>query len=88
MQVLISYLQNRRKQLIRLTFVLAVRVFSRHNTTALHHFTRSYRRFPRNTGWFDIVWQTYSDAGFKKAFRISRETFSYILSKIEPRCRP
>ena len=29
------------------------------------------------------MWETYSDAQFKKTFRVSRQTFLYILSKIE-----
>ena len=43
---------------------------------------RSCRRLHRNLGWWDTVWRTYSDARFKKTFRISRATFQYILNKI------
>lgn len=45
---------------------------------------RSCRRLPRNSGWWDILWHTYSDVRFKKTFRISRETFLYILNRIRP----
>lgn len=43
---------------------------------------RSCRWLHRNLGWWDTVWRTYSDARFKKTFRISRATFQYILNKI------
>ena len=33
-------------------------------------------------GWWDVVWSTYSDARFKRTFRVSRATFAFILSKI------
>ena len=36
----------------------------------------------RNIGWWDIVWCSYSEARFRKTFRVSRETFMYILSFI------
>ena len=28
-----------------------------------------------DSGWWDVVWRTYSAARFKKTFRVSRETF-------------
>ena len=46
---------------------------------------RICRRFPRNTGWWDTVWGTYSDESFKKKFRVSKETFCFILEKINHR---
>ena len=45
---------------------------------------RSYRRLVRNTGWWENVWNNYSEAQFKKTFRISGVTFRYILDRIEP----
>ena len=71
-------LKNRRLQ--RLLFVTALIVFSRHTTVPV---SRSCRRLQRNQGWFQHVWNTYSDPRFRKTFRVSRETFIYILSKIE-----
>ena len=44
---------------------------------------RSCRRLPRNAGWWDNVKDHYSNARFKKTFRISRETFSFILERIK-----
>ena len=80
LQKLLLYLQNRRLLLLRLCFVTVLLLSSRNNSTVR---VRSCRRFPRNTGWFEHVWETYSDAQFKKTFRVSRQTFLYILSKIE-----
>ena len=45
---------------------------------------RSCRRLVRNTGWWENVWNNYSEVRFKKTFRISRATFQYILDRIEP----
>ena len=47
--------------------------------------SRSYRRLPRNNGWWENVINNYSDARFKEMFRMTKGTFYYILSKIEHR---
>ena len=39
----------------------------------------------RNNGWWATVWNNYSDARFKKTFRVTRATFLYILSHIRHR---
>ena len=44
---------------------------------------RSCHRFIRNYGWWEIIKSTYSDDRFKQAFRVGKETFYFILSKIE-----
>ena len=44
---------------------------------------RSCLRLQRNNGWFDLVWNTYSETRFKKTFRVSKATFNFILSRIE-----
>ena len=44
---------------------------------------RTCRRLPRNTGWWNNVKDHYSNARFKKTFRVSRETFSFILERIK-----
>jgi len=38
----------------------------------------------RNTGWWDKVWNTYSEARFKKTFQVSQSAFIFILNRIEP----
>ena len=40
------------------------------------------RRFEWNCQWFQNVWNTYEDERFKTCFRISRETFNFILNRI------
>ena len=42
----------------------------------------SRRRFVRNQGWCDTVVNNYSDKRFKYTFRLSRNTFTYILENI------
>ena len=44
---------------------------------------RSCRRRLRNTGWWETVNSEYSDERFKQTFRVSRETFNSLISKIE-----
>ena len=43
---------------------------------------RRMRRFERNCKWFQKVWNIYDDECFKSCFRISRETFNFILNQI------
>ena len=44
---------------------------------------RQCRRFEWNIGWFQKVWDTFDDERFKACFRISSETFEFILNNIE-----
>ena len=43
---------------------------------------RSCRRFLRNTGWWDLVRDTYSPERFYETLRMSRATFNHILVRI------
>ncbi len=45
---------------------------------------RSCRRSIRNTGWWELVWATCVEGRFKKAFRVSRKTFNFILTLFGP----
>ena len=36
-----------------------------------------------NQGWWENAWRNYSEKRFKKTFRVSRETFLYILNNIQ-----
>lgn len=83
MQKLIVLLRRRRQLFIRLTFVALLLTFTRNNTTIIRY--RTCRRLQRNTGWIEQVLNTFSEARFKSTFRITRETFWYILSKIQIR---
>ena len=44
---------------------------------------RSCRRYQRNQGWWELVWNSYSEKRFTKTFRISRGTFQFILEHIK-----
>ena len=46
--------------------------------------SRSCLRLIRNVGWWKNAWNNYSEARFKKTFRVSRTTFKYILNRIGP----
>ena len=97
--VLLSYHEERWKCIRVLFLILCILINSRNSNTMV---TRSCRRVIRNTGWWANVWNTYSDARFKKLFRVSRGTFLFILGHIQhdllkdtvceepisPECRP
>ena len=72
------FLNFRRQLLIKVLF-LAMLVVVSNSEKAFH---RSCRRLSRKNGWWELVWNTYDDARFKKTFRVSRETFEFILSHI------
>ena len=46
---------------------------------------RSVQRNARNTGWWQLVWNTYNDKRFKETFRVTRATFLCILEHIRPK---
>ena len=77
-QALLTHAIARRRRLVILVCCLITILLTSTEASAL----RSCRRLHRNLGWWDTVWRTYSDARFKKNFRISRATFHYILNKI------
>ena len=70
---------NRRQQILKVSFVVALLLSGRNSTVST---LRSCRRLQRNSGWWNLVWETYSDSRFKKAFRVSRKTFTVILNRI------
>ena len=43
---------------------------------------RLCRRFQRNLGWWNTVWDTYSEKRFKQTLRVSRGTFQFLLNRI------
>ena len=76
---LASLIMKRRRLLQLCMTALLLTLNASKNRTAIN---RSCRRLQRNGGWWDVVWNTYTDARFKKTFRINRATFLYILDKI------
>ena len=75
------YLTTKRRQLINVCILSLLLVTSR-GIAVTNKYKRSCRRLERNNGWFNLVWSTYSEQRFKKTFRVSRETFSFILARI------
>ena len=82
MQLALSNLVARRKRFLNLTCLLSLLISQRNITVPRP--VRSCRRLKRNTGWWEKVCNTFSDARFKKTFRVSRETFNFILNRIAP----
>ena len=82
MQLALSNLVARRKRFFNLACLLLLLISQRNITVPRP--VRSCRRLKRNTGWWKNVCNTYSDARFKKIFRVFRETFNFILNRIAP----
>ena len=72
---------TRRRRVLNVCFLTLLFLFSR-GGNATPKCTRSCRRLRRNMGWFNCVWNNYSEERFKKPFRLSRGTFQFILSRI------
>ena len=78
MHAALNYALERRRLLVKLSSVIISLLAEEKRIV-----NRSCRRLPRNTGWWDQIWQTFSDARFKKTFRVSRPTFNYIFDNIK-----
>ena len=78
-QYMLHCLQEKHRLIIKLLLLIEL-ILSHQNATQV---SRSCCRLPRSTGWWNIVWHQYSDATFKKLFRVSRATFLFILSRIK-----
>ena len=82
MQQKILFLLTVRRMILLEVFFLSALLISSEKTTA----DRSCRRLPRNKGWFEEVWNTYTAQRFKKTFRVSKATFDFILGRIQHHC--
>lgn len=84
-KMLRSFLQAdiaRRQFMMNICVIGLLLSVSRKSATPVYNCSCRCRRLPRNMGWFNLVWSTYSDERFKKMFRISRATFQFILQWI------
>ena len=81
--LLFNDFSKRKETLLKVSLLsmLLLLSVSRENTVTERK-TRSCRRLIRNSGWWDTVWNTYSDKRFKKTFRVTRATFLFILGRI------
>ena len=75
----ITAAKSRRYKLMKLLLLLSMEIRNQQVPRI-----RSCRRLPRNNGWWETVASEYDDKRFKETFRISRQTFQYILCKIRP----
>ena len=86
LQSTILFLMNeRRSRLLRslLVLQLLLTAFQSALATLSAPRIRSCRRLARNTGWWNLVWTTYSEKRFKKTFRVTRQTFALIHERIK-----
>ena len=78
---IIQSLKNRNEKLYQINFTCLTLL---ENQLFTKKRNRRFRRLPRtNTFWWEIVWNSYSDDLFKQTFRLSRFTFTFVLSQID-----
>ena len=80
-RVILFTIAHRRSCLLKVSRLLSELLTSLRESEPLPH-PKSTRRWRRNGGWWDAVWNTYSDERFKQIFRVSRGTFQYIVGKL------
>ena len=81
LQMVLKNLAAWRRKVLNVCFLLLLISSQQNNVTPV---SRSCCRLTRNIGWWENTWNTYSEARFKKTFRVSRSTFRYILNRIGP----
>ena len=79
------YVAQRWRRMILLLSLTGLLLFSLNQNIAMDTVDlRSCRHLPRNSnGWWEMVWNPCTDERFKKTFRISKNTFNFILSGIQ-----
>ena len=80
LQIVLKNLAAWRRKVLNVCFLLLL-ISSQRNVTPV---SRSCCRLTRNIGWWENTWNNYSEARFKKTFRVSHSTFRYILNCISP----
>ena len=81
MQTVLAHFMTRKRQLITVC-ALSLPLVMPNQVVGMRQYSRSCRRLERNNGWFNTVLSSYSGKRFKKTFRVSRETFAFILARI------
>ena len=81
LQIVLKNLAAWRRKVLNVCFLLLLISSQRNNVTPV---SRSCCRLTRNIGWWENTWNNYSEARFKKTFRVSHSTFRYILNRISP----
>ena len=80
LQMVLKNLAAWRRKVLNVCFLLLL-ISSQRNVTPV---SRSCRWLTRNIGWWENMWNNYSEARFKKTFKVSRSMFRYILNRIGP----
>lgn len=83
LETAVTHLLSKRRHLLSISLLLLLLTLIQRNDVSTP--MRSCRRLTRNNGWWATVSNNYSDAKFKKTFRVTRATFLYILSRIRHR---
>ena len=83
LQTAVTHLLSKRRRLLSISLIMLLLTLIQRNDVVTP--MRSCRRLTRNNGWWETVCNNYSDARFKKTFRVTRATFLYILSRIRHR---
>ena len=83
-QLTVHYSFARRRRLLSVCLIAFLMLLSQTRVIARLPRRQSCRRLVRNASWWANLWNNYSEALFKKTFRICRATFRYILDRIEP----
>ena len=79
LQTTVMNLVSRRRRILSICILLLLALIQRNDVVEP---IRSCRRLLRNSGWWDTVWNNYSEARFNRTFRVTRGAFLYILSRI------
>ena len=78
---IIQSLKKRNGKLHQINFTLTFCLTLLENQLFTKKRNRRFRRLPRsNTLWWESVWNSYSDDRLKQSFRLSRSTFTFVLS--------
>ena len=79
----LMYVALRRKRMILLFPSVELLLLTRRQSMATDRvYQRPCRHLARNKSFRETVWNTYTHERFKKNFRISKDSFNFILSRI------
>ena len=77
----ILFLLRQHQRMLKVMIIAGLILLARQQINTADRF-RSCRRLLRNHGWWDNVWSSYSNKRLKNCFRVSRQTFLYLLEHL------
>jgi hypothetical protein len=83
LQIMVAMLLMQQQTFITVFALISLVLYSSTKIATRMPRIRACRRKLRRIGWWESVWNAYSDKRFKKTFRISKVTFNYILDRIK-----